>query len=266
MEQPTDGQTAFAEIMGAPPAAPPAPADPGQTAQPVVQPQVEAAQTPAVDPAAALAPAPQALEPKATPTVPLPELMEERRARQEAQRQAAYVQGQLQQLLDAQRAAQQPAQPPIDPNLDPGAAFHALQQQLAQRDAALQEMAVHQRANTSEMLARSKHGDQVVDTAVEAALKSGLNRHFMAQPDPYRALIDWHNSQRVAQEIGNDPNAYRAKIEAEVRAKILAEMRAGTPPPRNLPPSLATATQAASAPQVVQEAGDFFKSMMNRKG
>lgn len=177
------------------------------------------------------------------------------------------MQAQLHQLYEAQLRAQQPQPQPIDPNLDPGAAIHHLEQRLAQRDQQLQEMALHQRANTSEMLARGKHGDEVVDQAIESAIKSGLNQHFMRQPDPYRALIDWNNSQRIAQEIGNDPNAYKAKIAAEVRAQILHEMRTGTPPPRNLPPSLASATKANTAPEIVQEASDFFRqTMMNRKG
>lgn len=263
----TNGQTAPAPDFVNMTALEPAPApDPGPLAAPPVDPALAVPQPGVVEPQPAVIPAPVAPEARPTPTVPLPELMEERRARQEAQRQAQYVQAQLHELLLAQQRAQQPQQQPIDPNLDPGAAIHALQRELAMRDQRASEDALNMRANTSEMLARREVGDQVVDQAIESAVKSGLNQHFMKQSDPYRALITWHNSQRIAQEIGNDPNAYKARIEAEVRAKVLAEMRAGTPPPRNLPPSLATATQAAITPQGQQDAGEFFKQMMNRKG
>lgn len=266
MEQ-LDGQTTIDHLLApAQPAAPqPVQADPGQAAAPVAQGQEPPVQTPAPDPAQ---PAPPAATPdvRSPQTVPLPELLEQRHARQLAERENQLLRQQLQQFYEAQQRANQPQPQPIDPVSQPEAAYAALQQELARRDQMMEQMALHQRANTSEMIARSQHGDQIVDQAIDSAVKSGLNQHFMRQPDPYKALITWHKSQQIAQEIGNDPNAYRARIEAEVRAKILAEMKAGTPPPRNLPPSLASATKANSAPEIVQEASDFFKGMMNRKG
>lgn len=266
MEQLNEQTTIDHLLAPTQPVAPqPVQADPGQVAAQVAQGQEPAVQPPAPLDPAQLAPA-ATPDVKPTPTVPLPELLETRHRAQLAEREAQLLRQQLQQFYEAQQRQQQPPPQPIDPVSQPEAAFALLQQQQATIAQQMQEMALHQRANTSEMLARSKHGDQVVDQAIDSAVKAGLNQHFLRQPDPYRALIDWHSSQRIAQEIGNDPNAYKQKIAAEVRAQILAEMRAGTPPPRNLPPSLASATKANTAPEIVQDAGDFFKGMMNRKG
>ena len=218
---------------------------------PTPQPQIPVADPAQVAPAPAPMPAPQA---QPSPTVPLAEHLEERHRRQALEREAAAYR---QMLLGAQQRPQQPPPPPIDPVADPEGAYRALVQHTAAQDQRMQDMAINQRANMSEMLARGKHGDQVVDQAIQAAINAGLNRNFMMQADPYKELMNWHNSQNIAQTVGSDLNAYREKI----RQEILAEMKVGRPAPTNLPPSLATATRANSAPDVIPEAGDFFKSM-----
>lgn len=207
-------------------------------------------------------PAPEPAPPPAR-QVPLPELMEERHKRQMAEREREAARRELaivQQFMEGQR--RQPAPPPIDPVADPEGAYHALLQQQQMLASQQQEQALHQRANMSEMLARRDHGSEQVDAAVQAAIQAGLNRNFMAQPDPYAALLQWHKANQVASEVGTDLAAYKAKIAEEVRAQIIAEARAaGRPVPQNLPPSLSTATRAAVPVQQVQDAGDFFKSM-----
>lgn len=191
------------------------------------------------------------------PTVPLSELLDTRHRAQRAEERVETLARQLEQF---QRSfeAQRPQQPPIDPVTDPEGAFRFLAQQQT-------EQALHQRANMSEMLARRDpvYGAKV-DEAVEEAKKAGLNRHFMSQADPYKALMDWHTSKSVAQQVGPDLNAYRQKV----REELIAEMKAaaGKPTtPQTLPPSLATATNAGLASPVVQDSNDFFKSMMAEK-
>jgi hypothetical protein len=204
-------------------------------------------------PAEVAAPVVEAPKPTPAQTVPLPELLEQRHARQMAEREAQYLREQLTQY---QRSieAQRPQPQPIDPVADPEGAFRALQYQM-------QEQAIHQRANTSEMMARNNpvYGAKV-DEAVAEAVKAKLNGHFMQQPDPYRALMDWHTSRSVAQQVGPDLNAYREKL----RAEIVAEMRAGVRPtaPQNLPPSLSQATNANNSMPVVKDSSDFFKEML----
>ena len=48
--------------------------------------------------------------------------------------------------------------------------------------------------------------------------------------DPYGDIVKWHKRQRVQAEIGDDPAAYRAKLEAEIREKVLAELGSNEQP------------------------------------
>jgi hypothetical protein len=252
-------QTTIDQILAPAPAAQPNP-DPGQVAQPAPS-QEQGTPPPAADPAVA---APPVHQPEPARTVPLSEHIEERKARQQAQQLAAYYEGQLRALGEAQRQQQQPQPQPIDPVANPEQAYAHVLHAIAERDRQAAIQAQHHQANISEMLAVKEHGAAAVEAARQAAIEQGLGQHFLARRDPYSDLMQWHRSQQLAQEVGNDPAAYRAKIEAEVRAKVLAEMRTGTPPPRNLPPSLATATRANNAAPVVPDSSDFFKGMFDR--
>lgn len=209
-------------------------------------------------------PAPVVAPPAPEPvrTVPLPELLEQRHARQLAEQEARHAKerlAEIQRALEAQYRASQPQPQPIDPVSDPEGFARAVLQENAAIKQQLSEQAVHQRANMSEMLARRDHGTEKVDQAVQQAIQSGLNRHFMAQPDPYGALMDWHNSRHIAQQVG-DLDAFRKKV----REEVIAELKAGRSVPQNLPPSLSTATKANNSPEVVTEASDFFKSMFDK--
>jgi hypothetical protein len=189
-----------------------------------------------------------------------------------AEREAQYAREQLaqyQRALEAHQRAMQPQPQPIDPIAEPERAWAALQERNAALERQMQEQAVHQRANMSEMLARREHGPEKVDAAVQAAINAGLNRYFMQQPDPYSALMTWHNSQAIAQTVGTDLNAWKARHEAEVLAKYGIKPGAlpvaTAPPaaaPQNLPPSLAGATRANLASPVEPSPSDFFNQMM----
>lgn len=234
MEQSTSPQeTSIADLF-----VPEAPA-----AQPQETPPVEQVQPPA--PVAQPQP-----EPK-PPTVPLAELLEQRHSRQLAEQEARHLRQQLEQFQRS-TVAQQPPPPPIDPVADPEGAYRALAHEV-------QAQALTSRANTSEMLARRQYGDEKVDLAVQAAVKTGFNRNFITQADPYKALMDWHTAQAVAQQVGSDPAAYRERI----RQEVIAELKAGRPAavPQNIPPSLSTATNALNSAPVVKDDTDFFRDM-----
>jgi hypothetical protein len=226
-------------------------------AQPEAMTQVET-QQPVAQPQAAPEPPP----PQPSRTVPLPELMEERHKRQLAEREREAARRELelvQRFMEGQR--QQQPQPQVhipDPATDPeGYTSFML--------AKMQEQSIHQRANQSEMFARREHGDEKVEAAIQAAVQAGINRNFMMQPDPYGALMRWHAANQVVSEVGTDLQAYRQKIEAEVRQRLLAEQQvAGKPAPQNLPPSLSTATRASVASPGVMDTGDFFKTMFGK--
>lgn len=90
-----------------------------------------------------------------------------------------------------------------------------------------QQMQQNLRLDMSEEMARQAHGDDVVDAAFEALKAAGDQATFqslMAQRSPYNALVDWHKQQKVVLEIGSDPDAWIAAKEAEITARVKAEM------------------------------------------
>lgn len=232
-------------------------------------PQQEAIQPPAPEVAS------EQQEPQHGRQVPLSELLgerekrqSERKLREEAEKRAieyeARTKAYEQMLANLQKpqAQQQPQEPPPDFFTDPDAAFNARMQPVI-------DQAANVRLDTSEMLARDKHGDAVVDAALQAALQAGINRQFISRKNPYADLVKWHESTKVYQEIGPDPKQYRDKLESEIRAKVLAELKAGgTQPQPKFPGSLADATQAGTQGAHVNieaEAASIFSSQRDRR-
>lgn len=170
-------------------------------------------QTPEAAPAGPEAPAepvqeaPAEPEAKPEPMVPLAALMEVRDELKAFKRQA-------------QQQQPQPEPQPIPDVLEDQAAFtgHLTDQ--------VQQQMLNARLDMSEMMARDAHGDAVVDEALAAAQQAGIAGQFVQQKHAYDALVKWHSSQKVAAEIGNDPAAYKARLEAEIRQKIEAEQAA----------------------------------------
>jgi hypothetical protein len=76
--------------------------------------------------------------------------------------------------------------------------------------------------------------------------------------------VSWFQAQQLAQEVGADPAAYRARIAAEERARLVAEIRQGRQP-SNIPPSVSAATNGSSAPPGVASDKEFFNSMFARR-
>ena len=215
---------------------------------------------------------PQAPDPNANRQVPLSELMAERKKRQEIERlhmeaearAKAYEQMQQRQPQQPQYQPQPQAEEPPDFYTNPEGAlqFHLQKQQHAYENMML---------NQSEVMARDKFGDEIVDTALKAAQAAGVAASFKGQPHPWGELVKWHKRQQTLQVVGDDPDAYRTKIEAEVRAKVLAELKAGgagaAAQPR-IPGTLATATgQGEQGAHLTEEAamGSIFSSARNRK-
>lgn len=51
----------------------------------------------------------------------------------------------------------------------------------------------------------------------------------VSSPNRYAAAVQWFKRQQAQAEIGDDPAAYKAKLEAEIREKVLAEVNGGQP-------------------------------------
>lgn len=162
--------------------------------------------------------------------VPLAALEAERRGRQDWKEKAVRFEEEARQLRERiaernQNNEQQPQQ------LDP------IQQ-------VRQEM-LNERFNMSEMVARQKYEDldAVVATFQEAARANpALAMALHQQVNPYEFAYREGKRIQLLKEVGDDPAAYRAKVEAEIRA----ELQKTAPTALNLPASLAGARSTAT--------------------
>jgi hypothetical protein len=167
--------------------------------------------------------------PQNDPHVPLAALEAERKGRQDWKEKAIRAEEQLRQYEQQQQRTQAP---PADP-------LQSMQQQI-----------INERFNTSEMLVRNQHTDtdEVVEVFMEAAKANpALAAALQAQRHPWQFAYNEGKRMRMLKEVGDDPAAYRAKVEAEVMAKLQQSQPA---PALNLPASLngARSTGARSAP------------------
>jgi hypothetical protein len=194
--------------------------------------------------------------------VPLGELIDERKRRQQAedlQRNQQRRIDQLEQMMARFSQPPQQPQPRIDPLEDPDAFVQSIENRMEQRF-------LNMTLNESERRARVAHGADAVEAALDAAQRSGFAQAFVSKPDAYGEMVRWHKAQQLQETIGEDPNAYKERLKAEVKQQLLAEMRQGTPPPSNITPPLSSATRAdPNQPAAIGSDKDFFNDMMNRK-
>jgi len=205
-------------------------------------PELKAAEKPPEDDAEP----PQALD--GEPVIPRRAYEDERRKRQDWKEKAARLEGELAAYKAQQEQARQP-QPeqmpplaPIDPAQDP-VGFTAR----------LQQVLLNERLNNSEERLREKIGDEKLNEYVNefkqlAQRDQTLFGKLYSQTNPYAWMTREVDRLRHLREVGDDPSAYRARIEAEARAKWEAEAAAKPPPPSpaaGMQPSLATARSVA---------------------
>jgi hypothetical protein len=259
-----------------PPPAPPTEASPAAP-EPKPEPKAEPAAKAAPEPAEDDGDPPTALE--GEPVIPRRAYEDERRKRQDWKEKAARAEGERdalrRQLEEAQRAPPPPPQPvyrapPPDPQTDPqGYQQYAHQVEM--------ERQINQNLNYSEWMLRDKLGDETV-SELQAEFKrmaeadQTLFQKMYSQPHPYRWMQQQVEKHRAMAEIGDDPAQFRAKVEAEARAKWEQERQqqaAPVSPAAGMQPSLATARSVAgrSAPQWSGEPSldDVVSSIQNRK-
>ncbi len=137
---------------------------------------------------------------------------------------------------------------PIDPAQDPQGFMMRMQQVL-----------LNERLNNSEVMLREKLGPEKVDEYVAefkelAAIDQTMFGKLYQQTNPYSWMQREVERQRVLRDVGDDPTAYRAKVEAEARAKWEAEVAAqpmnggnghAVSPAAGMAPSLANARSVA---------------------
>lgn len=183
-------------------------------------------------------------DPGANRHVPLSEMLAERKKFQDRLAEAErYKQeaDQLRQFVAQFQQANAVQQPPPDIFEDPD-------RFLESRLTPYQQQMENMRLDMSEDRAREKHGDAVVDEAFQAAQAAGILANFVRTRHPYGELVQWHQKTKVLQEVGSDPQAYRQRLEQEIRQQVMEELKSGrapggNPPPR-FPTSLADQTNA----------------------
>lgn len=185
--------------------------------------------------------APPAAEDDA-PLVPRAALQSERSKRQEAEQKASDLQRQLAEFQRNPPAAAQPQPEPApipNPAVDP-AGYHR----------AMTEVALNERLNISEMMAREKYPDMDDKLAVfqaEIAVNPALGQQIATQRHPWDWMYQEAQKIQARKEIGDDPAAFRERVKAEIFAELSAsggfQPPAAPPAPARtpLPASLATA-------------------------
>ena len=244
----------------------------GETATVTEEPKAPPAEAPAPDKAATPSEGgsgdkkpPAATEPddadppeplEGEPVIPRRAYEDERRKRQDWKARAVEAETKHKELQrqfeDAQRRAtapppqpQAPPQPPPDPATNPqGWAQHVVQQQ--------QAALLNERLNNSEMMLADKIGAEKLSEYVSefrnlANADPTLFGKLYSQPHPYAWLTREVDRLRLVRDVGDDPAAFRAKIEAEARTRWEQEAKqAPAPSPAaGMQPSLGTARSVA---------------------
>jgi hypothetical protein len=87
--------------------------------------------------------------------------------------------------------------------------------------------------NTSERFARQEHGEEVL-AATNAWLMDPANQQALQQAkqsnDPWGDGVKAYKRSQAMAEIGEDPQAYRERVKAEIREQLEAEMSAQSQP------------------------------------
>lgn len=182
------------------------------------------------------------------PDAPIPDNLEEikkalaaerkdgrrsRKERKESDRRIAMLEGELQ-AFKQQRASQaQPAKPEPKPEELEAEIYKDLpgylQRQRQQMQQEFEQKTLATRLQLSEAMARRAHTDfdeKIAAVKEAAAGNPMLVQYAFQQPDPAEYLYRTGAKLLLDKEIGDDPAAYRQRLEAEVRAKIEAEMAA----------------------------------------
>lgn len=95
--------------------------------------------------------------------------------------------------------------------------------------------------------------EQAFVTAVQnRTLDPADYQRVVNSPNRYAEAVKWHQRQLAQAEIGEDPAAYKARVEAEIREKVLAELNGNgqqaqqRPAPGPTPSNLAAARNVGS--------------------
>jgi hypothetical protein len=197
----------------------------------------------------------RARDPETGRFVPISALLDERDKRQAETAKRIDLEAQLQRY----QQPQQPEQIPTDPS---GIIQYALAEQ--------QRIAFNERLNTSELMARQAHGEDIVSEAQQAFLAAVgqnpmLQQQLQGQIHPYDFVVKWHKQHKLMSEIGQDPEAWRKSEAEKIRAQVLAELQgqgvSPAPSSQQPPPSVVGRPAAARAGTVPVGGGNAFDNL-----
>lgn len=172
--------------------------------------------------------------------VPVKALEDERRKRQELERLVADLQRQVQQPQQRPQAEQPPQQPP-DPWTDPEGAFRYQQQQF-------ENQLYQTRVSLSRAVLMGQKSDfeEYEKVFFETAdANPGLYQQLRQHQSPAQFAYDMGRKIKMQREIGDDPEAYKARLREELMAEIQSQQA----------PQQAPQSQAAKAPPPKSLAG-----------
>lgn len=178
-------------------------------------------------------------EPQKQHDIPVTALLDEREKRQAAQRQLEEYQRRERELQAQLQKLQQPKQEAPDWYEDPQAAARYQTQTIEQQ---FQARLMQQ----SKFLAEREFGQNTVNEAISYFDRNpAASQQFKDHPSPFHAAVEFYQRQKVAEEIGSDPEAYKQKLRDELRAELEAELTANPKAkPKAPPPSMASAPAA----------------------
>lgn len=228
-------------------------------------------------PAAAVVDAkPAPTQPEADPRVPLHELIAERKARQEAQAEIALFRRERE---EAKRNAEPPKKVDLFENPD-GFVDQRMESHLQQ----VQATAMY----NAKLIAEARFGEDKINAAQQhfdalataGQLHPAVIARVMNSPNPFAEAAKWHKEYLVQTTVGDDLEAYRTKLRAELLADpefrkeadaAWRQQAAGTPgqirPAIPSTPSLGRVGASALAAASVDDMSDeeLFKSTVSRK-
>ncbi len=148
--------------------------------------------------------------------VPIQVILDERDRRQAAEAELRTLRSRLE-AMEAQRTAPKP----IDLIEDPEGRLAHERMTLEQRIAAAEQGTT---LRISRFLAEREYGaDDVKAAHAFFDANPELSQRLLNHPSPYHAAVEEYRRHKLAQEIGTDPAAYRARLEAETKAKLMAD-------------------------------------------
>jgi hypothetical protein len=176
-------------------------------------------------------------------TVPLEALEAVRKEKTDWKEKAIRAEAELKAFRETQQQQPQQEQQPVDPYTFAN------------------NLALNERLNMSEMLARKDHPDMDEKLAIfemAADQNPALAAELKRQTHPWEWVYQQGKKLQMLQEMGDDPESYRKKLEDEIRAKVEADYAQQQPvvttPGVTIPQSLA-GTRSAGARSATQWTG-----------